>query len=417
MVILMNDMNPSFVGPNVEIARDFTRHLTDLLRKENGAMVDFVFALAELDSRGLWADMGYGSVFDYLVRELRLSKSAAFYRKTAAVLVQRYPEIADALAEGRLCMTSVGEVAKVITRENVGEILPRFYGLSSREAKEVVAEIIPQPNPPRREMVTLLPVPALTPPERRAEVTSVPAPELILAHSQSELGSVAVSAPEPVEPDESPLAPRLKSSEVVQPLTAKLCRLHVTVTKQWVAKLEAAKDALSHSIPGGSAEVVLEAALDALLEREAKRKGLLVKNPRKQRAERAPDASQALAQLLESPSAPVTAQPTGAPKSDSASVSTPTQETKVRKRHRKAIPAHVRREVLKRDEGKCQAKLHDGSVCGSTVRIELDHVYPESLGGPSTVENIRILCERHNQLAARRVFGEQVLELFTRRQG
>jgi hypothetical protein len=74
--------------------------------------------------------------------------------------------------------------------------------------------------------------------------------------------------------------------------------------------------------------------------------------------------------------------------------------------HRKAIPALVRREVLTRDGGRCQAKLHDGTVCGSRIRLQFDHVQPVALGGPSTTANVRVLCERHNQLAARRIFGD-----------
>jgi len=39
-----------------------------------------------------------------LHRELGLSKGAAFYRKTAAELVQRYPEVIEPLRQGKLCM-------------------------------------------------------------------------------------------------------------------------------------------------------------------------------------------------------------------------------------------------------------------------------------------------------------------------
>ena len=57
------------------------------------------------------------------------------------------------------------------------------------------------------------------------------------------------------------------------------------------------------------------------------------------------------------------------------------------------VPAKVKREVVKRDEGKCQWKLADGGVCGATVRLEIDHVVPRGKGGPSTVENCRIALQ------------------------
>src|SRR5512133_2689828 len=67
---------------------------------------------------------------------------------------------------------------------------------------------------------------------------------------------------------------------VVQPLTAELRRYHLTVSKRFLAKLEAARDALSHAKPGATPEEILEAGLDLLLAQDAKRKGIVAR-PRK----------------------------------------------------------------------------------------------------------------------------------------
>ena len=48
----------------------------------------------------------------------------------------------------------------------------------------------------------------------------------------------------------------------------------MTVSKLFLEKLEVAREALSHSHPGADAEAILEAGLDLLIERAAKRKGL-----------------------------------------------------------------------------------------------------------------------------------------------
>ena len=55
--------------------------------------------------------------------------------------------------------------------------------------------------------------------------------------------------------------------------------MHVTVSRRFLGKLEAAQAALSHSHPEAGLEEILEAGLDLLIDRHAKRRGL-VKAPR-----------------------------------------------------------------------------------------------------------------------------------------
>src|SRR5512147_1202640 len=122
-------------------ARELSDHLASLYRNERAAMADFLIALATFDDRKAWRELGYASLWAYLRHELKLSKSAAFHRKTAAELIQVHPAVADALRSGELCLSTVAELARVLTPENVTEILPRFFGLSHREAEAVSASL------------------------------------------------------------------------------------------------------------------------------------------------------------------------------------------------------------------------------------------------------------------------------------
>ena len=45
-------------------------------------------------------------------------------------------------------MSVVYEFAKALTPENAGEVLPRFYGVSKRDAEALAAELRPVANPP-----------------------------------------------------------------------------------------------------------------------------------------------------------------------------------------------------------------------------------------------------------------------------
>ena len=122
-------------------ARESSRRLADLLRSEHGAMADFLVALAEFDRGRLWAQLGHASLFDFLHRELGLSRGAAHYRKVAAHLIQRFPEVVEPLRAGKLCITVVLELARVITPENSADVLPQFFHRSRQEAKAVAVEI------------------------------------------------------------------------------------------------------------------------------------------------------------------------------------------------------------------------------------------------------------------------------------
>jgi hypothetical protein len=154
-----------------------------------------------------------------------------------------------------------------------------------------------------------------------------------------------------------------------------------------VRKLKAARDGLSRAIPGATMEQVLEAALDLLLEKQARARGL-VKRPRKVLA---------------------TATPMSTPIPTAPSTEPPPHR---REGPREPIPAAVRRAVWERDGQHCNWPLDGGGCCGSTHRLELDHIIPWAEWGPSTVENLRVVCGRHNTLAARRRFGAWCAERY-----
>ena len=58
--------------------------------------------------------------------------------------------------------------------------------------------------------------------------------------------------------------------------------------------------------------------------------------------------------------------------------------------HKTLIPSDVKKEVWKRDRGKCV-------ICGETENLHFDHDLPFSKGGTSlSAKNVRLLCMKHN---------------------
>lgn len=66
------------------------------------------------------------------------------------------------------------------------------------------------------------------------------------------------------------------------------------------------------------------------------------------------------------------------------------EENNIELNHTRLIPSEVKKEVWKRDGGKCV-------ICGSTENLHFDHELPFSKGGTSlTAKNVRLLCMKHN---------------------
>jgi hypothetical protein len=350
----------------MENAREFANRLLELLRNERHAMAEFLIALAEFDRRNLYRELGHATLFSFLRVELKLSAGAAQYRKTAAELVQRFPEVEAALRDGRVCFSAVIQIAKVLTPENCAEVLPRFFGLSARDATFVAVSIRPVESAPRREV--LVPSrPAVA--ARTVEVAATGSPDAapLLAFRTSEVATDE-AAPAPVgaqEPASLPPVPTRTTPpkpSSFEPLDGEHGRMHLNVSMRLHRKIEEAK----HGHPGATLEEVFEAALDALLTQRAKRRGIGVK-PRK---------------------TPRPAKP-------------------------ETITAELTRALFARSGGRCEWRFESGERCNSPVLPEQDHVTPSALGGPTTLEGMRILCRPHNDLAARRVFGDRWMNRFT----
>ena len=81
-------------------AHDLSAQLADLLRRERAALADFLVALADFDRQRRWLELGHASLFYFLHRELGLSKGAAFYRMTAARIVQQHPRSSSPFETG-----------------------------------------------------------------------------------------------------------------------------------------------------------------------------------------------------------------------------------------------------------------------------------------------------------------------------
>jgi 5-methylcytosine-specific restriction endonuclease McrA len=146
---------------------------------------------------------------------------------------------------------------------------------------------------------------------------------------------------------------------VVAPLAPERYKVQFTVSRDVHDKLRRVQELLCREVPDGDPAVIFDRALDLLLANLEKKKMAATAAPRRPRA------------------------------------------TKQGSRH---IPAHVRREVWKRDERRC-AFVGATGRCAQRRYLECHHIHPHGHQGPATVDNIALRCRAHNAYESELTFG------------
>ena len=160
------------------------------------------------------------------------------------------------------------------------------------------------------------------------------------------------------------LVPADSLKNLTVPLSPRRYRLHVTIGQPAKDALEVLQDLLSHRIPNGDPALVVEQALAALLAETKKKRAALAARPR-----------------------------------------TPRKKGK----RTRVIPAHVRRSVFERDNGRCAFVDDDGRRCDSAWQVEFHHCVPFGRDGPHTVANVELRCRAHNQHEAELEYGKKFM--------
>ncbi len=125
-----------------------------LVKEERQITREILDHIGEVARRRLYADLGYSSIFDWLVKDLGYSESAAYRRMQAARILQAVPEAASKLESGELGLTVLSKVQTLIRADEkrTGEkmsvqeksvILAKVESCSGREAEFRLATYFP----------------------------------------------------------------------------------------------------------------------------------------------------------------------------------------------------------------------------------------------------------------------------------
>jgi 5-methylcytosine-specific restriction endonuclease McrA len=395
--------------------------------------------LAEVDARGAYRDWACDTLAAYCIYELRLSEDEAQRRCRAARVAREFPVLFGMLADASIHLTGILLLAPYLTEENHREVLARARYRRKREIERLVAELAPARD-----------VPALVEPLRPAVhrglapstwASLIAGNEGWVRHLKTgdgpaqapsahdgwhealatTLGDVQSEPPAVEASSEGSDAPAREASKdsSLQPLPgapptpALRYRVQFSADQAYVDLLERARDLLWHQLPHGDLAALQRLALEALVEKLMTRKCGTPRTKAESQPRNVPrhdvvvpecDAPARSELLVDAAPARSDSLRNAPARSDSNAEASPAPA-----RSSRHIPAAVRRQVWQRDGGRCTFSDARGVRCRATRAIEFHHERPYALGGPHCAENITLRCRSHNELAAERDFGRELV--------
>jgi 5-methylcytosine-specific restriction endonuclease McrA len=424
-----------------------------LVGKSNQLLAALLAHLAEVEARGVHRTRRCASLYTYCIYELRFSEDAAARRSAAARLVKQFPVLFAAIANGELHLTGLLMIGPHLTFENHAAVLGRAKFRTKKELGKLVRDLNPLPQVADR-MQPIGPAPMLAPrnPTWEQYVTSLAPPirDLPLGERPSdwakpldvpheveahevEAGTVGASvtaaagtaggqsvadrqAERTMEDDGLPVGPVPRD---LPPVTGpQHYQVQFSTIEEHAELVERAKALLARSRPGVTlGELHLEAMrlFVASLEKRkfAVNEPSSAKRVRDQENDKTSSGRGDGTKDEAPPRQRGDLQNETPPRQRGGESDTPPSQRGERDvalpRCSRYVPAAERREVYRRDQGRCTYVDARGEQCCETHYLELHHVRPFALGGPSTASNLTLRCSAHNALAAEVDFGLQLV--------
>ena len=394
-----------------------------LVQKERNLHIQVLHHLEEIDSRKLYLEQGFSSLFDYAVKELGYSEGAAYRRIKAMKLCRDVPETEDRLKSGRLSLSSACQLQAFFEKKHKKEKMEKLRereGIAHQKEGSKNEESVLKSKSTTVHQKSVM---EDQPDNRSCRSLSIERKQELV--KKVEGCSTRATMKLLSEEDSSLLVPK----EQTRFLGKGKVEIKAVIDESCHKKLEELKNLLSHKNPSLSYGELLSILSEEALEKHDPIRKRTKKGRMKEKAvTSAPkwNSQQTKKIVTSAPkwSSPqtkkiVTSAPkwnsqqtkkavTSAPKWSSpqtkkAVTSAPKSKTKKLSR---AIPAELKRHIWKRDEGQC-SYVHPETKrrCGSKHLLQIDHIKPFSLGGKSELSNLRLLCAGHNRFRSERTFG------------
>ncbi|MCB9026644.1 MAG: HNH endonuclease [Bdellovibrionaceae bacterium] len=146
----------------------------DLVQKERHLLTQVLHHLKEVERRRLFSDLGYQSLFEYAVKELKYSEGQVGRRIQAMRLLKELPEIEKKIESGALSLTNISQAQayfrevkksaksiksattktesnKIFKASDKVKILENLENKSSREGQKILLQMLPEITLPKEK--------------------------------------------------------------------------------------------------------------------------------------------------------------------------------------------------------------------------------------------------------------------------
>ncbi|WP_413294616.1 HNH endonuclease [Bdellovibrio sp. HCB185ZH] len=322
--------------------------------------------LVEVETRRLYLDLGFTSLFKYMTSHLQYSEDSAYRRIQAARLLKKVPQLNHAIENGDINLTQLHRVQKCLTKE-----LENGNAVSLEKTEEV----------------------------------------LDLIQNKSSMETQKILAVEFNQP--------IQMHEIIKPQRDDSIRMEISLTPEQMDDLQQAKDLLSHVLPNPTwAELFAYMAKTHIQKKLGKERignmkmmvSKVAQEPNRQDSANVYTEDSKFIEInkhtagldmhnkVDTQDEVVTKNKANKNEQFNSSRLLATTADK-----RKHIKSSTRRILLKKSNHICEYIHGNGQRCSSKYQLQVDHKLPLALGGTNEIQNFRILCRTHNLSEARRM--------------
>ena len=345
-----------------------------LVRVTRKHTAELIAHLAEISERKAFLPE-HSSLWAYCVEGLGLSEGSVSMRIQVARVCRRFPSLLDSLSSSRMSLTVAAKLAPRLTEENADELITTCEGMTRSQVERHLAALSP-----------------------KAELSSGVRKQKARDEKNGKNGKNGKNEEKTGGSSQVPIDTPSELARV-EPASRETFNVRFSVSREFIEKVERLAEVLGVHHPKGNLEQLFDTALEMALDKKDPKRKLERRRKREARRTKKQDDLETKPR----PDELCVEKGTARTKKDAARVA-PLPGHFGMSGKRPHLPSELRELVLERADYRCEFKAGNAR-CRERTSLQIDHVIPDALGGPTSLENLRCLCSAHNLWAAEVAFG------------